>query len=89
MNRRERMSERIRKEFSPEVLEIIDDSESHRGHSGYRRGGETHYSIRLRAEAFNGLGRIACQRRIHAALKHEFESGLHALSLDVRGTDSR
>lgn len=72
--------------LAPSELTITDDSEKHRGHGGWREGGETHYHIHLRAEALNGLSRVACHRRINALLEEEFRTGLHALALDAKGT---
>jgi BolA family transcriptional regulator, general stress-responsive regulator len=67
--------------FSPEELEIVDESHLHHGHAGARPGGETHYSIRIRAGQFAGLSRVAKHRLINEALAGEFASGLHALSI--------
>lgn len=71
--------------LSPSELTITDDSEKHRGHGGWREGGETHYHIHLRAAALNGLSRVECHRRINALLAEEFRTGLHALALDAKG----
>lgn len=85
------MQQRIRRKlteaFAPVELQVIDDSEAHRGHSGYREGGNTHFNVTIRAKAFNGLSRVAAQRLVYAALKEEFDSGLHALALTVSGTE--
>lgn len=86
-----RMEDRIRQklevEFSPEELEIIDESESHLGHAGYRDGGQTHFRLRMRAARLSGKSRIAQQRAVYACLKEELEAedGIHALALDVSG----
>lgn len=82
------MEDRIRKTLqtlSPAELEVIDDSEKHRGHGGWREGGDTHFTVRIRATAFNGLSRVECHRRINAMLADEFARGLHALAIDARG----
>ncbi len=56
----------------------------HAGHAGARPGGETHYQVTLVSTAFEGLSRIARQRLVYAALREEFDTGLHALSLDLK-----
>ena len=86
MTRAERMEVILRKNLSPEVLEIVDESEAHKGHAGYRQEGETHYRVKLRSTKLNGFGRIACHRQVNRLLASEYESGLHALTLDVAGT---
>lgn len=77
---------KLRAAFAPEHLEVIDDSEAHRGHGGYREGGETHFSVVIRAAAFNGLSRLARQRAVNTALAEELAGPVHALALKVEGT---
>lgn len=79
----DRMQAKLQAAFSPEILEISDDSESHRGHGGYRDGGQTHFSIKIRAKAFAGQSRVAAQRAVMAVLKAELDERVHALALDV------
>ncbi|MGO4915552.1 BolA family protein [Pseudogemmobacter sp. W21_MBD1_M6] len=69
--------------FAPEVLEVVDDSESHRGHAGHREGGETHFNVRIRAATFGPMSRIARHRAVHAALGRDLVARIHALALDV------
>ena len=49
--------------LAPLELEVIDESENHRGHGGWREGGETHFRVIIRSAAFDGLGRVARHRR--------------------------
>lgn len=73
--------------FSPDGLQIIDDSAKHAGHAGARPGGETHYTVVMVAAAFEGVSRVERSRAVHAALAGEFDSGLHALALTLRTPD--
>lgn len=82
----ERMRQKLTEAFAPVELEIIDESEDHRGHGGYQEGGETHFKIIIRAEAFNGMSRVAQQRAVMAAVKQELEERVHALAMVVSGT---
>ena len=70
--------------LAPTQLEIIDESESHRGHGGWREGGETHFAVEVVSAAFEGKSRLARQRLVMDALKAEFDTGLHALSVTAR-----
>lgn len=84
------MKERIKASLNalePEALIVTDESEKHRGHGGWREGGETHFHVEIRSKAFNGLSRVACHRRINALLADEFARGLHALAIDARGVE--
>ena len=83
-----RLRARLEAEFAPIELEVRDDSERHRGHSGWREGGETHFHVRMRAAAFDGLSRVERQRRVHAALAEELADRVHALSLKLEGSGS-
>jgi len=82
-NRIDRLRAALTAAFSPTLLEITDDSARHAGHAGAAAGGQTHYTIHMRAAAFAGLNRIARSRAVHGVLAPEFATGLHALSLSL------
>lgn len=65
------------------MLDVVDDSESHRGHAGYPEGGESHFNVAIRAEQFKGMTRVARHRAIHAALGPQLISAIHALAIDA------
>lgn len=79
------MTERIRRKieahFAPQSLEVIDESEQHRGHAQWREGGETHFYLRLVSERFSGQSRIARQRAVYSVLAEEMAGGVHALRM--------
>jgi BolA protein len=85
MIRSERIREILSVTFSPSVLEITDDSANHAGHAGAQPGGETHYTVKIVSDEFTGLSRVSMQRAVLDALKPEFETGLHALSIKASG----
>jgi BolA protein len=86
MSMAERMRTKLEAAFSPQSLEVIDESEQHRGHGGWREGGETHFRIRMTAAAFDGLSRVERHRAVNRAVAQELEEGVHALALDLSGT---
>jgi BolA family transcriptional regulator, general stress-responsive regulator len=63
---------------------VVDESDRHKGHAGARPGGETHFRVRITAEAFRGKGRVDAHRLIYAALGGEIAGGLHALAIDAK-----
>jgi stress-induced morphogen len=83
-NRADRLESKLRDAFAPSTLRVVDDSARHAGHAGARPGGETHYSVLVVAEAFQGMSRVARSRAVHAALADEFAGGMHALALTLR-----
>jgi len=74
---------KLNEAFTPSALSVVDDSESHRGHSGHREGEQTHFNVMIRSTAFEGLNRVAQQRAIYKVLDAEMKGGIHALALDV------
>jgi BolA protein len=67
--------------FAPQSLDVIDESHRHEGHAGHRPGGETHFRVRIVADAFRGKSRIERHRMINAALAAELAGGVHALAI--------
>lgn len=83
MSKRQEIEDRLRNAFAPRELEVVDDSESHRGHAGYPEGGESHFNVAIRTEQFKSMNRVARHRAVHAALGPELIARIHALSLDL------
>jgi BolA protein len=81
---------KLRDAFAPEALEVINESHLHAGHhhhgsdhhEAFDGSGETHFRIRIVAEAFVGLSRIDRHRRINEALADELAGPVHALALE-------
>ncbi|MCD1265550.1 BolA family protein [Shinella sumterensis] len=69
--------------FSPERLEVINESHLHAGHHGHDGEGETHMRVRIVSAAFAGMGRVARHRAINDLVTAEFEAGLHALAVEA------
>ena len=70
--------------FAPAALEVVDESDSHKGHAGARPGGGTHFRVKITADAFRGKGRLEAHRLVYAALAQEIADGIHALAIDAR-----
>ena len=83
MSRRMRIEEKLAQTFTIERLEVIDESESHRGHAGFQEGGESHFRVRLISADFVRQSRIARHRAVHAALGKDLMGEIHALALDL------
>ena len=71
----------------PQRLEILDESEQHRGHAGFREGGQSHFRIRMITAAFDGLGRIERHRLVHRTLG-DIVPRIHALALELDTPDA-
>jgi BolA protein len=75
------MLARLNSALHPTSIELIDDSEQHRGHGGYNPAGESHFTLHIGSAAFAGKNRVERQRMIYAALGDLMESRVHALSI--------
>ena len=87
MNMKSRIESKLRETFLPTELEVIDESEQHRGHGGWREGGETHFRVRMVSESFSGQSRVARQRAVNACLKEELATSVHALAMELSAPD--
>jgi len=83
MSRTAEIRSRLEAAFDPRELEVLDESESHRGHAGYQEGGESHFRVKMRAAALGGMGRLERHRAVHAALGPDLIGRIHALALDL------
>jgi BolA family transcriptional regulator, general stress-responsive regulator len=75
------MLRRLNSALSPTRIELVDDSEQHRGHGGYNPAGESHFTLRIVSAAFAGKNRVARQRMIYTALGDLMAERVHALSI--------
>ena len=78
------MLNRLEAALAPSRVELVDDSEKHRGHGGYNPAGESHFSLAIESAAFAGKSRIERQRLVHAALGELVGERVHALSIKAR-----
>lgn len=81
----QRMRELLAARFSPQALEIRDDSAAHAGHPGARHGG--HYHVYIVAPAFSHLPLVRRHRLVQDALAPLYATAIHALSLEARAPD--
>lgn len=84
---RDVMTDKLIQQFHPSFLEVIDESELHHGHSGWKEGGETHFRVRIAASHFDDLSRVAQHRAVMETLDDEIKAGVHALAIEIVGPD--
>ena len=84
MSMKSSMTGKLEAAFSPERLDVINESHLHAGHQpGFDGEGETHMRIRIVSAAFAGMSRVARHRAINEVVKAEFDAGLHALAVEA------
>lgn len=75
------IKEKLTAKFSPQSLEIFDDSHKHAGHAGNPDGlSETHIGIIITADYFENLSRIERARAVHSCIAEEINK-IHAITV--------
>ena len=86
------VAERIRERLAalqPQRLELVDESEAHRGHAGYREGGSTHWRLTIVSPAFAGKPTVARHRMVYQALGELMQHPIHALAISARAPEEK
>ncbi|MGN6143004.1 MAG: BolA family protein [Mesorhizobium sp.] len=84
------MEDKLNRAFSPERLNVINESHLHAGHHHVENGeeaefdgtGETHFRVRIIAPAFSAMSRVERHRAVNAVLADELKAGVHALAIE-------
>lgn len=87
MSVRDTIEQKLSQKFAPIHLEVIDESSRHKGHAGWREGGETHFRVRIATRQFAGKTRLAQHRAVMETLEAELKSRVHALAIEVLDPD--
>ena len=75
------IKQRLVAALAPTRLELNDQSDHHVGHAGHDGRGESHFALTIASPAFIGLGRVARQRLVYAALGDLMRERVHALTI--------
>lgn len=83
MSMQQRIEAKLRQAFAPERLEVLNESHLHAGHQAHFDGtGETHFRVRIVAQAFAPMNRIARHRAVNELLAEELAESVHALAIE-------
>jgi BolA family transcriptional regulator, general stress-responsive regulator len=82
MTVKDEIEARLTAAFTPERLEVVNESHQHAGHAGDDGTGESHFRIVIRARAFQPMSRVARHRAMHQALG-DLNQRVHAIALDI------
>ena len=75
------ITKKLTEAFSPQSLNVEDESHQHEGHAGHREGGQTHFRVYIVSQAFKGKTRLERHRMINGILSDELAGGIHALAI--------
>ena len=73
--------------LQPLALDLVDESEQHRGHAGYREGGSTHWRLSIVSPQFAGKPVVARHRMVYQALGELMQHPIHALAITARSPE--
>ena len=74
------IEDKIRREFTPDHLDVVNDSIKHR--TGQKNpAAETHFNLLVVADAFLQLSTLDRHRLVYDLLAEEMKNGVHALSM--------
>ena len=79
------METMLRARFQIRHLELRDDSQAHAGHRV--ADGRGHYTVRIVANEFTGLPRLARHRLVNDAMAPLYEHSIHALRIEAFAPD--
>jgi BolA family transcriptional regulator, general stress-responsive regulator len=90
MSTQSAIENKLTQAFHPVSLAVINESHLHAGHhhsdsdhhGTFDGSGETHFRVRIVAEAFSGMSRVARHRAINEVLEAELKGSVHALALE-------
>ena len=80
MNRKAKITNILKENLNLYRCSVSDVSESHKGHSGYIKGEETHFEIFIISNDFENKNRLERHKMVNSLLKNEFVGSLHSIT---------
>ena len=87
MSVEDQIREKLTRAFAPVALEVFNDSHRHAGHASSPGTGESHFTVKVVAQAFAGKSRLERHRMVNQALAAELAGRVHALAIDARAPE--
>jgi BolA protein len=86
MNMEQTIREKLTDAFTPQSLEVENDSHRHAGHAGSPGTGESHFRVKIVSDKFSGLSRVERHRLVNEALAAELGVRVRAAGAGERRT---
>ena len=67
--------------LQPVSVDVVDESEQHHGHAGWRDGGGTHWRLAIVSPRFAGQSAVARHRMVYQAIGELMHNPIHALAI--------
>lgn len=81
---------RLKEKFDPSFLQVMNESEKHRGHANGPKGedlAETHFFVKMMSSFFKNLSRLERHRQVYQILADLMPTPIHALRLELLSAD--
>lgn len=75
------ITQKLTEAFSPQKLDVVNESHLHAGHAGSPGTGTSHFRVTVVSARFEGLSRVERHRLVNEALAQELAGPVHALAL--------
>ena len=79
----EEIEKKILKEFNPDKLELINNSELHRKHKSFDES-KLHLKLIIYSKNLRDMSRMDAHKKIFSLIKDEMKSKIHALEIEIR-----
>jgi BolA protein len=83
---KEKIIKKLQENFSPEFLEVINNSHLHGGHfkaDNPEHHNQTHFVVKISSNELREMKKIDAHRKINKILEDGFKEGLHALEIKI------
>lgn len=82
------LEQKLRDQFAPQHLEVINESHLHAGHQPQFDGsGETHFRLKIVSEQFSGMSRVDRHRSVNSLINELMDQGLHAIAIEAKSPE--
>jgi BolA protein len=83
-NAAHQLSDRLREQLTPTLLEVLDESGQHAGHVGSNGTAfGTHFRVRIASPFFTGKSRVDRHRLVYDSLQIFIDQGVHAIAIET------
>ena len=83
MNLEKIITEKINKNFSPDLFKIINFSDKHKNHYLEDNNDTSHIKLIIVSKGSDGLSRIDRERLVHKLISEEISNSIHSIRLKL------
>ena len=77
------IKKKIKNKIKLEEIEIIDNTDAHRGHKSFQKG-KLHLILEIKSNYLNKLKRVEAEKILMGIIKDEFKENIHALEIRLK-----